>query len=168
MTKPPLSAAEIEATLNEVLIWALSTHRSATPLAAALAPFARGEQEFVLRWADAISKTNAEMAYQFVSHAPQSMRLMGLDGVEAWAVQAMDVYDKMGLYPACAVFREVAAFAAAERDKANGVSFEEISGVLELFVRGLSGRPLKLEASDDTYTDTASLFLPARVTRFPD
>ena len=168
MTKPPLSSAEIETTLNEVLIWALSTHRSATPLAAALAPFTRGEQDFVLRWADAIAKTNAEMAYQFVSQAPQSMRLMGLDGVEAWAVQAMDVYDKMGLYPACAVFREVAAFAAAERDKANGVSFEEISGVLELFVRGLSGRPLKLEAGDDIYTDTASLFLPARVTRFPD
>jgi nitric oxide reductase NorD protein len=40
--------------------------------------------------------------------------------------------------------------------------------VLELFVRGLSGRPLKLEPGEETYTDTASLFLPAHLTRFPD
>jgi len=164
----PLSTAEIEAKLDELLIWALASHRPAGPLAEALAPFTRTEQEFVLRWIDAIAKTNAEMAFQFTTQAPLALRCMELAGIEQWVIRAMDVYDKMGMYPAYAVFRDVEAFASDYRDQKNGANFEDIAHVLELFVRGLSGRPLKLECTGDIYTDTASLFLPATVSRFPD
>ena len=164
----PLTAAEIEAKLDEVLVWALSSHRTSGPLAAALAPFSRTEQEFVLRWTDAIAKTNAEMAYQFTVQAPEALRQLDLAGVEDWAVHAMDMYDKMGLYPACAVFRNIAGFADEVRDKINGVAFEDISHVLELFVRGLSGRALKLDIGDEPYTNTEILYLPVRLSRFDD
>ncbi|HJX18749.1 MAG TPA: hypothetical protein VJ437_11215, partial [Acidiferrobacterales bacterium] len=126
------------------------------------------QQEFALRWTDIIARTNTEMAYLFVAQAPEGLRRMALADIEAWIVQAMDVYDRMGLFPACKVFREVALFAAEARDNASGTAFENVSGVLELFVRGLSGRPLKLESSDDLYTDTSTLFLPARVARLPE
>jgi len=103
-----------------------------------------------------------------VAQAPEGLRRMALADIEAWIVQAMDVYDRMGLFPACKVFREVAGFAAEARDNASGTAFENVSGILELFVRGLSGRPLKLESSDDLYTDTSTLYLPARVARLPE
>jgi len=41
VAQEPLTAAEIEAKLDEVLVWALSSHRTSAPLAAALAPFSR-------------------------------------------------------------------------------------------------------------------------------
>ncbi len=168
MTNTPLTVSEIEARLDEILVWALSTHRSATPLAEALAPFSRAEQEYVLRWSDAIAKTNAEMAYQFTFHVPQALRQLDLASVEDWVVHAMDLFDKMGLYPACAVFRNIAGFADEVRDKLNGMALEDIAHVLELFVRGLSGRALKLDVGDEPYTDTETLFLPARVARLDD
>ncbi|HWR88364.1 MAG TPA: hypothetical protein VN277_08090, partial [Acidiferrobacterales bacterium] len=167
MTLPPLSAAELETRLDASLDPALSSRRT-THLAEALAAFPRNEQDFVLRWTDVIARTNTEMAYLFANQAPEGLRRMGLADIEAWIVQAMDVYDRMGLFPACKVFREVAVFAAETHDNACGTAFENVSGVLELFVRGLSGRPLKLENSDDLYTDTSTLYLPARVARLPD
>jgi len=167
MANKPLTAAELEARLDASLDPDLSSRRT-THLAEALATFARDEQDFVLRWTDIIARTNTEMAYLFAAQAPEGLRRMALADIEAWIVQAMDVYDRMGLFPACKVFREVAVFASEARDNACGVAFDDISGVLELFVRGLSGRSLKLESSDDLYTDTDVLFLPARVARLPD
>jgi nitric oxide reductase NorD protein len=167
MPHPPLTTAELEARLDASLDPALSARRT-THMAEALAAFARGEQDFVLRWTDIIARTNTEMAYLFANQAPEGLRRMGLADIEAWIVQAMDVYDRMGLFPACKVFREVAVFASEARDNASGTAFENVSGVLELFVRGLSGRPLKLESGDDLYTDTSTLYLPARVARLPE
>ncbi len=167
MTDRPLSAAALEARLDASLDPALSARRT-THLAEALAPFTRSEQEFVLRWTDVIARTNTEMAYLFATQAPEGLRRMAPVDIEAWIVQAMDVYDRMGLFPACKVFREVTAFAAEARDNACGITFDDISGVLELFVRGLSGRALKLESGEEIYTDTGALYLPARVARLSD
>ena len=98
MTEQSLSPAELEAKLDASLDPALSARRT-THLAEALAPFARSEQEFVLRWTDIIARTNTEMAYLFASQAPEGLRRMAPADIEAWIVQAMDVYDRMGLFP---------------------------------------------------------------------
>jgi nitric oxide reductase NorD protein len=167
MSKKPLTTAQIEEKLDEFLDPALSARRT-TPLAEALAPFTRTEQDVVLHWTDVIAKTNTAMAYLFATQAPEGLRHLDLAGIETWVVEAMDVYDRMGLFPACNVFRNVAEFAAEAHDQANGVTFEDISSVLGLFVRGLSGRALKLDSSEETYTDTSTLFLPERLSRLPD
>jgi nitric oxide reductase NorD protein len=167
MTKKPLTTAELEEKLDESLDPGLSARRT-TPLAEALAPLTRVEQDCVLHWTDVIAKTNTAMAFLFAAQAPEGIRSMDLATIEAWVVRAMDVYDRMGLFPACAVFRDVAQFVAEAHDQANGVSFENISSVLGLFVRGLAGRALKLESADETYTDTNTLFLPAQLARLPD
>jgi nitric oxide reductase NorD protein len=168
MSNKPLTAAELEAKLDEALDLDASSPHATTPLAQALEPFDREQQDFVLRWSAVIARTNTQMALLFAAQAPEALRRMALADIENWVVRAMDVYDKLGLFPACAVFRDVRAFATEARDMACGVALEDISGVLELFARGLSGRPLKLESHDETYTDTTHLYLPARVARFPD
>lgn len=165
---PPLSAQAIEERLDEYLDAVLSSRRTASSLANALAAFEREQQDFVLAWVEIIAKTNAEMAYQFAQHAPEALRLMSAADVEAWVIQAMDVYDRNGLYPGCSALRQVHTFAAEASAAAHGASFDEVAGMLELFLRGLSGRRLKLETAAETYTDTATLFLPARLAIFPD
>ncbi|MEK7759613.1 MAG: hypothetical protein AAB304_08425, partial [Pseudomonadota bacterium] len=61
-----LTTAELETRLDASLDPALSSRRT-THLAEALTAFARGEQDFVLRWTDIIARTNTEMAYLFAS-----------------------------------------------------------------------------------------------------
>ncbi len=38
------------------------------------------------------------MAYQVASHARKALAFMDEQGVEAWIIHAMDLYDKSGLY----------------------------------------------------------------------
>ncbi|MBI3547099.1 MAG: nitric oxide reductase activation protein [Gammaproteobacteria bacterium] len=168
MSTQPLIATELEVKLDEALDPVLSSRRTATALAQALAEFERTQQDFALRWVDIIAKTNAEMAYQFTARAPEAFRLMPLPAIEEWIIHAMDVYDKQGLYPGCSTFSQVQSFAAEAAKAARGVTLEEIQHVLELFVQGLSGRALKLEAAEQSYTDTANIFLPACIAHFSE
>lgn len=168
MSEKSLTAAELEARLDEALDPVLSSRRTAAPLARALADIERSQQDFVLHWVDIITKTNSEMAYQFAARAPEAFRLMPLPAIEEWIIHAMDVYDKQGLYPGCSAFSQLQTFAAETAEAAHSVALEEIQHVLELFVQGLAGRALKVEADTDTYTDTATLFLPARLHKFAE
>ena len=174
MTHPPnskpLDAEQLSGLLDEKLDVSLdpslSERCAAHGLAESLALFDRTQQNFVLRWVGIIARTNVEMAFQFATQAPAGMLLMRLEDMESWIIHAMDVYDRMGLYPAIAVFRDYTNFAETVKEKSSGLSFNDVSGVLELFVRGLSGRTLKLEGGKETYTDTTTLFLPQRLARF--
>ena len=167
MSTNPLSAAELEERLNALLDPLLSSHHIASEPAQALAELTRAQQEFVLRWAGVIAKTNAELAYEFAGQAPGSFRMMDLEDVEAWIIQTMDVYDKKGLYPAIAVLKQVRGFVATAKERASRVGFSEVARRLSLFITGIEGRPLKLAAGDEVYTDTETLFLPHYLARLP-
>ncbi len=168
MSNKSLTAAELEVKLDESLDPVLSSRRTAAALAKALADIERAQQDFVLHWVDIIIKTNAEMAYQFAARAPEAFRLMPVPAIEEWVIHAMDVYDKQGLYPGCAALGQLRAFAVETAEAAHGIALEEIRHVLELFVQGLAGRPLKVEEAAETCTDTATLFLPARLHKFAE
>jgi nitric oxide reductase NorD protein len=166
MANRALTANEIETQLEDLLDAALSPRRGTSPLVAALALLPRIQQDLVLHWTEVMAKTNAELAYHFVARAKNGLQRMDSMDVEAWVIQAMDVYDKLGLHPACNALDDVEAFADAARVRARTVAFEDVAGILTLFVQGLSGRRLQVQAGDETYTDTATLFLPARESGF--
>ena len=159
-----LTPEQMEERLDEFLMSVLSSRRTAAGVAQMLSVCDRQQQEFVLHWVKAIASSSAEMAYQFASHAVPALNLMEPEGIEAWIIHAMDVYDKKGLHPAVAVFEEVESFSQAR--KITGLALEEVDKVLETFLMGLSGRHLKLEGSELTYTDTETLFLPALLSHF--
>ncbi len=126
------------------------------------------EQEFALHWTDVIRKSNSEMAYQFVSHAPSAVKLMGIEGTRQWLLNAMDIYDREGLYPGSAALDSLEDFASQYRLSHLSVRLDQIRNVLETFIFGLAGRKLKLEPGKSVYTDTNTLFLPERINRFND
>jgi nitric oxide reductase NorD protein len=160
----PLAADGIERTLDELLDAVLSARRTATRIATALAKLARHEQDFVLHWVAVIARTNPEMAYQFAAAAPQALATLDADAAEVWIIQAMDTYDREGLYRGSQVFKRSAEFAQLAGGSAAAVTFEEAAHVLQLFVCGLSGRRMKLDTAAHAYTDTETLFLPPRIT----
>jgi nitric oxide reductase NorD protein len=160
-----LTAEQLEELLDKFLDSVLSSRRTAAGIAQMLATCQREQQQFVLRWVENIKRSSqAEIAYQFASHATQAFKLMDEEGIEAWIVHALDVYDKKGLYAAIAVLSEVEKY--SQQQKTTGLSLNEISRILETFITALSGRRLKLESADIVYTDTETLFLPSFISHF--
>jgi nitric oxide reductase NorD protein len=159
----PLTADEIENALDEQLDAVLSTRRTATHIAAALVTLARHEQDFVLHWAAVIARTNPEMAFQFAAAAPLALSALDLVTAEAWIIQAMDTYDREGLYRGSQVFKRSAEFAQLAGSSATAATFEDVAQVLQLYVCGLTGRRMQLDIATHPYTDTETLFLPSRL-----
>ncbi|MGF1613014.1 MAG: hypothetical protein ACFCVA_03630 [Gammaproteobacteria bacterium] len=162
-----LNAHELEERLDVYLDPVLSSRRTAGGPARSLAALPRHQQDFVLHWVEVICRTSAEMAFQIAAQAARAFGAMEERAVEAWIVRAIDVYDTAGLHPAVAALGEIDHFARELQAKARAVVFEDVVGVLDHFVHGLSGRKLRIEWGEETYTDTEALFLPAMVTRFP-
>ena len=137
------------------------------PLAAELASRPRDEQEFLLGWVRRMAATNVEIAYQFARRAPRLLARMDRHLMEAWALHAMDTYDRAGLRPALLVIERVENFAQLHHEHTAGVLLEDVDGILLTFVNGLSGRRLKLAHGDAAYTDSETLFLPPVIARMP-
>lgn len=164
--KKPHSANEIEEKLEELLGAVLTSRRTASEPALMLSLLDRSSQEFALHWAGVISKSNSEMAFQFVSHVSQAFKLMDSDGVTQWIIEAMDIYDRQGLYPGSASLREAKKFADRLSQKRHSVSFGDVVGILNKYVKGVSGRELEIRADSEAWTDTETLFLPELVNQF--
>ena len=152
--------------MEELLGAVLTSRRTASEPALKLSLLDRSSQEFALHWAGVISKSNSEMAFQFASHVSQAFKLMDSDGVTQWIIEAMDIYDRQGLYPGSASFREAKKFADRLSQKRHSVSFGDVVGILNKYVKGVSGRELEIRADNEAWTDTETLFLPELVNQF--
>lgn len=162
----PLTAEQIQDALDNYLGLILSSRRTTTAPAAALARCTRQQQQCVLEWVRQFIRENVEMAYQFTTYAPTAIALMDENGLSDWATEALEIYDKTGLQAATVHLQAVEIYAAAYQRKKTSLSLADIQGVLQTFLTGLDGRQLKLASSELTFTDTETLFLPATLHRF--
>ncbi len=160
MAQPPLSAAEIQDRLDHHLEVEFTFHHTGQ-LSADLARLPREQQDFALDWVRRIATTHVTLAHEFARRAPGLMARMDPRVIEAWAVRLCDNYDRLGLYPALRFVENVDSFMESRHAHAADVLFEDISGVLGNFVRGLAGRKLKLEQGEHPHTDSERIFLPA-------
>ncbi len=164
----PLNAEQMEDRLEELVDAALSSRRTATEPARQMATFERERQEFILHWVSATAKSNSEMAYQLAAHAHEAFNHMDNNGVEAWIIQAMDLFDNKGLTAGIASLKEAQQFARHRQQCVTGLALEDISAVLENFIHGLDGRLLRVEAGEHCYTDTEVVYLPSFLGLFPE
>ena len=163
-----LSFELLEERFDELLDAVLSSRRTAREPALALARCSRVQQDFALHWLEVIIRTNSEMGFQFLKHAARALELMDLPLVEEWVINAMDVYDRQGLYPGSEAFAAVDEFARDADLRPITVRFDEAASVLNHYIHGLAGRSLRIENGDDIFTDTEVLFLPPMLNRYSD
>ncbi len=163
-----LSQQQLESVLDEYLDPVLSSRRTSEEPAAELASLPLEEQEFSLHWTNVIRKSNAEMAFQFVSLASKALKAIGTEGARQWLLHAMDIYDKEGLYPGSAALHNLEEFGGEYRLSHITVTLEQVRNVVETIIRGLAGRKLKIQSGKSTYTDTENIYLPASINRFND
>lgn len=167
-SKIPLSAKYIEQALEQWLEVEFSLKR-VDDLAVLIAALSREDQDLLLGWTRRIASTNTHLAHQFAIRALPQFEHMARHGqsdkrmIDAWAQHTMDAHDQGGARVAFQVVNDVENFAQLSHEHTAGAIFEEVSTILLTFVRGLSGRHLKLEQGDASYTDSATIFLPAVV-----
>ena len=164
MTNPQLTRADIEPLLDAWLETEFTFH-AVGPVARALSKLERGQQDFVLDWIKRITSTHITLAFNFAKRAPDLLRRLDPRAIEAWAVQLCDTYDRAGIYAALSVAEQVDAYSRTRQTHTEGALFDDIAGVLGNFVRGLSGRKLKIEQGDGIYTDSEKIVLPAITSR---
>ncbi len=160
MARKALTRAEIEALLDVWLETEFTFHQVG-PVARALCKLQRGEQDFVLDWIKRIATTHITLAFHFARRAPDLIQRLDRRAIEAWAVHLCDTYDRSGMYAALTVAEQVDAFTRTRQDHTAGALFEDVAPVLSNFVRGLSGRKLKIEQGDGAWSDSEKIVLPA-------
>ena len=125
-----------------------------------LAPLERDTQDFILDLVERIASTNIQISYEFTRRVVEALDRLDRRVIEAWAVHAMDTYDRVGLRPALEVLFKVDDFLTHAHARAAGALFNEVQPVLSSFLCGLSGRRLDLKEGEQVYTDSERLFLP--------
>lgn len=165
--KSKLPAEEIAARLDAMLEVEFS-FRDTSEAARSLAAMERADQDFILDLVARVTSTNIELGFRVAGYAARVLEATDDKMLEAWALHATDTYDRSGLHPALQVIEDVDRFIKFGRARATGAVLEEAAGVLLHFVRGLSGRPLKLEEGEEAFTDTETLFLPPVLSHLPE
>ena len=163
MADPSLDAAQIETLLDDIL-WSQGASKRAAALS--LAGLPRSSQDWVIRWVRALEPDNTSCANQLLTHARAALEALDASALEAWLLHALDIYDQAGLYAAVEIFRYPDRYQERARMAAVGISLDQVSGVVQRLVLGLSGRPLRISAGAETHTDTETLFLPAELAPF--
>ena len=163
-TDPELE--RIEAQLDDYFEVEFS-FRNTRRIAEKLVELPQDQQAFILDWTRRIASTHIEIAYQFADQGQRALQLMDEKMIEAWVLQAMDIYDRSGLHSALNVIQQMDLFVRQGRERASASLFEEEAGVLLPFVQGLAGRKLKLEQGDQLYTDGEVIYLPAVMAHLP-
>ena len=161
----PLDRRQLEERLEELVEAVLSSRRTAAGPAERLARLDRGAQTFILDWVSVIAHTSQEMAYQIAACAAEACGRLDTEGLEAWIVRAMDVFDERGLVGGIAAIREIDVFVKARESRLTGVGFDEVAGVLVKFLHALEGRALHVAPAPEPYTDTETIHLPPLVSR---
>ena len=154
----------IQPTFEEIV----SRSRSLDPLIDSLAMLTRPQQNRVLHWVEVIARTNAELAYQFASFAPRAFEQLALRDVDDWVLCAMNIYDHQGLFAAISELAQIERFIAERKIHGQAVSLVSISNILKTFVQGLNGRHLAIEAAEQNWTDTETIYLPKVIAEFGD
>ncbi|MBI5640572.1 MAG: hypothetical protein HZA17_09120 [Nitrospirae bacterium] len=88
--------------------------------------------------------------------------------LERWITHAYDILDRQGIGAFADYISGIDDEALRRFSTPEGLPLREIMAVLETYIRGISGRELKIAAARETYTDTSAIFLPAFVNRYED
>ncbi len=133
-----------------------------------LSEFPDSLESEVRRHTEALAGTQPELGLRFLMNSQKITHLLDKEEMERWVLSLLDIYDAEGLNPALTFisgWEDNPDFSIYLRETP---TFKEVSGVLQHYVHGLGKKQLMLEAGEHVYTDTATIYLPARINRLQD
>jgi nitric oxide reductase NorD protein len=113
-----------------------------------------------------LAKRDPEMAFYYFKTAPDAIEHFSFEDMEKWVERGIELYEGYGVVPARNFFKGITRELINEI-RTVGLQLEDVANILTIYVNALSGRQLKITGSEETYTDTRTIFLPAMINEFP-
>jgi nitric oxide reductase NorD protein len=108
----------------------------------------------------AIWPISNSLCRDFLSILPRALKVVSFAQLPAWVGEILDRYEMHGLRAAQRFMRDVEKGHLSRNNGSGLVLLGEVEGRLLSFIRGVSGRDLRIAAGESVYTDTETIFLP--------
>ena len=122
-------------------------------------------QELILSHVPAIWSVSHSLCYSYISAAGDALDCLSPEHLNQWVGDVLDIYEKKGLRTAQNFMDEVEKnFLCRIRGEA-GLGFTTAASRLTPYARSIIERKISLAAGPAIYTDTETIFLPAKLNR---
>jgi nitric oxide reductase NorD protein len=128
----------------------------------------RDDQQFICHWAEIVSRSNNDLAANFIIRAPELLSTLDQAGAQAWLMDALQALEEGDLEKAQNRLANHIYFIDDYLFHHSRCSLDSVSQFLQLFITGLGGRELTITKHHQAYTDTEAVFLPDHIKVFFD
>jgi nitric oxide reductase NorD protein len=115
-----------------------------------------------------LANVQPELAFHFLLKFPELLQRIKVEDLDKWVSVALDIYDSRGLDPAREFVLTLDRHPLFIRHWGKGVSFQDVFGILFNYLHALGREEIALEGANRHYTDINTIYLPDRVSLYPD
>jgi nitric oxide reductase NorD protein len=122
-------------------------------------------QELVLNHVPAIWPVSNALCYSYLNSVAGALQCLADQQLTDWVAAILEIYERQGLREAQLFMADVSGNYLCRLRGETGV---ELAGLphLQTYAQGMAGQPVRLAPSPEIWTDTETIYLPARVARF--
>ena len=157
---------ELQTRLELLVDDVLSAKNSVFKPAQGLVELSLDDQERFLKSVEDIAGTDVMLAFQFCHHATSSISLLEEEDWSDWIAHILNAFHQGGLDASISAMQQINQYIDSHSTAPSSISFEEINRIIESIITGLNGRTLKLEQSDQLFTDTEVIHLPDNISTY--
>ncbi len=128
--------------------------------------FDRQARQKVLALCLALSNASSSLVPRVLGHIKSASGFLPPEDLDRWVGIAFDLLDSQGIDPALGFLSKVEEPDLRAFQVPEGLLLRNEAPMLEIFLRGISGQDLKVAHDHDTYTDTATVYLPSLLNLF--
>ncbi len=114
----------------------------------------------------ALSNASSSLVTNTLKNIKKASAVLGFPDMERWLSRAFDLLDSRGIDPFLGFISAVDDISLRAFRSPEGLRLRDFSVTLETYLRGISGKELKVAAGKESYTDTAVVYLPPVVNLF--
>jgi nitric oxide reductase NorD protein len=114
----------------------------------------------------ALSNASSSLVPNTLKRIKKASLHLSFHDMERWITSAFDLLDSRGIDPFLKFIATVDEASLSQFRGPEGLRLHEVSATLETYLRGISGMELKVAAGKESYTDTATVYLPTMLNFF--
>lgn len=158
---------ELQSRMELLVDEVLSSQKRLIEPAKTLAKHSLADQEKFLTTIERMRNCNVDLAFNFCHLGSASLRLLNEDQWSNWIQYLLKIYDTQGLNQTIEKMQNVEKYLELTSDDESNIHIDKFLKIIGVLLTGLSGRKLKIEISNNFYTDTETIFLPEKINKFP-
>ena len=123
------------------------------------------QQELVLAQVPALWPVSNSLCYSYLSCAGQALNCLDDAQISDWVAAILDIYEQQGLRQAQLFMADAEGNYLCRLRGERGVELSALPQ-LQTYAQGVIGQPVRLAPCPETWTDTETIYLPAKISAF--